>query len=183
MNKLIIILIFFLLTSCCKEGMQVNSYILTESEKEGIPYLLNQHSKFLHSNGFEFDLEVTGKLIETMKTENEHCGDDWSEYETLKINLTSTIPELSILLEAAPAEIDKNLKISINNKTLFRLDLSAPPDIDTLLISGKQFINVYHTNSFLQDTTVILPKQIRYSKAVGIIQIIMTNNETYTINE
>lgn len=179
----ITVIFLLLLSSCCKEGTEVNKYLLTDSEKAAIPYLPNETIKFNYTNGFEFDMVVADKQTEWRTTETQHCGDNWSKYEVLVISLNSTTPELHIKLESIPKEIDRNTIISINNKTQFHLNLLGEPNIDTLTVNGNTFANIYQADSFWSDTLVIRPKQILYSKEVGIIQITMTDNERFTINE
>ena len=185
MNRNFRIMVIFLLflSSCCKEGTEVNQYLLTDSEKADIPYLTNDIIKFNHTNGFEFDMVVTGKQTEWRTTETQHCGDNWSKYESLIISLNSSTPELHIKLEVFPKEIDQSLIISINNKSQFQLNLQGAPNIDTLTVNGTTFSNIYQADSFWSDTLVIRPEQILYSKEVGIIQITMSDDERFTINE
>lgn len=182
MNKYLTIIVLLLLSSCCKEGIEVNRYILTDYEKESIPYLTNETIKFSHTNGFEFDLTVTNRQAELRKTEIHHCGDNYSTYEILTVELISNIPELYINFEVVPKDFNPYMTILVN-KYYFDLDITLEPDIDTLSINGNIFSNIYQADSHVSDSLVIIPKQILYNREVGIIQITMTNNEKFTIKK
>lgn len=163
--------------------METNQYYLTDSDKGQIPYQTNQTIAFNHSNGFEFDLTTTGRKTEWRTTETEHCGDNWSKYEALIVELRSIVPELYIYLEVLPKEIHRLLRISINKNAQFQFDLTSQPDIDTLTINGIEYSDIYQAESFSSDTSIIVPREILYSKEIGIIQITMSNNERFTIDE
>lgn len=178
-----ILFLFLVLSSCCKDGVELEPYLLSDSEKVSIPYSPNETVPFIHTNGFEFDLTVTGQQIEWRTTETEHCGDNWAKYETLIYDLNSTIPEFHIKLEVYPKEINRYISISINNKTNFGLYLPGEPDIDTLIINGNTYANIFKAESYWSDTLLINPKQILYAKEVGIIQITMSDSTQFTINE
>jgi hypothetical protein len=162
--------------------MESNKYILSDSEKEFIPYAINETINFIHSEGFEFNLNVINKNTEFRKTETDHCGDDYTSYEALNLELESSIPELYINVEINPNNLSPYLIISVN-KNNFYINMRQNPDIETVTINGKEFYNVYQTESNIVDTSLITPKQILYNKEIGIIKITMTNNETFTINK
>ncbi|MDZ7775515.1 MAG: hypothetical protein U5L09_07895 [Bacteroidales bacterium] len=181
MTKYLIIFLF-VVTACCKEGNETSKYLLTDFEKESIPYSENESVPFIHSNGFEFDLTVTSRTTVLNKTETQHCGEDYSTYETLLAELSSDTPEFYINFEVVPVTFNPHMTIKIN-KYYFDLDIVSDPDFDTLTINEKEFGQVYMADSFTTDTTVIRPHRVLYNKEVGIIQISMTNNESYTINQ
>jgi hypothetical protein len=182
MNKYLTIIVLLIFSSCCKDGVEVNNYTLTDYEKESIPYLANEIVKFRHTNGFEFDLTVISRQTELRKTEIHHCGDNYSTYETLTVELISNIPELYINVNIVPKEINPHMTILVN-KYYFDLDMTSEPDIDTLIANGDIFNNIYQMDSYTSDTLVITPKQVLYNKEVGIIQITMTDNEKITIKK
>lgn len=182
MNKYPAIIVFLLLSACCKDGIEVNRYVLSDYEIESIPYLINESVEFKYTNGFKFYLTVSSRQTEVRKTETHHCGDNYSTFETLTVELLSNNPELYIHFEVVPKEFNPYMTISIN-KYYFDLDITSEPDIDTLTINGKKFNNIYQVDSHTSDTLVIRPKQVLYNKEVGIIQITMTDNEKFTINE
>ena len=184
MNKhFIAIITLLLLSACCKDGVEKNKYVLTDIERVAIPYTSNQTIQFKHTNGFQFDLVVLSQKTELERSETKHCGDDYVTYEIYKVELRSNIPELYINLEVFPEVIDRFMSVSINRNSNFGLNLTSQPDIDTLKLNGNEFYNVYQADSFWSDTLTIRPKHILYNKEVGIIQITMTDDETFTIDE
>jgi hypothetical protein len=116
------------------------------------------------------------------RTEIEHCGDNYSTYESLIVELTSNVPELYIKMNIVPNEFNPQMTILLNGY-YFDLDINSEPEIDTLVFNGNIFSNIYQMDSYASDTLVITPKQILYNKEVGIIQITLTNNEKITIKE
>lgn len=182
MNRYITIILLFLLGSCCKDGVEVKRYLLSEIEKECIPYKNGETIGFIHSKGYEFDIGVSNRNIKLERTESYHCGDNYSSYESLKVDLVSDIPELYIKLEMVPREFFPLMTVSINS-TYFNLDISSEPHFDTLTINEKMYTNIYLGKTFIADTLTILPGTILYNKEYGIIQIVMTNEEKFTLNK
>lgn len=182
-RHLITIIAFLLLSACCRDGVEKNKYVLTDDERGAIPYISNQTIKFKHTNGFEFDLVVLSLKTELERSETKHCGDDYVTYEIYKVELRSNIPELYINLEVFPEVIDRFMSVSINRNSRFGFNVTSQPDMDTLTLNGNEFYNVYQADSYLSDSLTIRPKHILYNKEVGIIQITMSDNETYTIDE
>ena len=182
MNRYTTIILLFLFCSCCKEGVEVNRYLLSEYEKEYIPYNIDETIGFIHSNGYEFDIAVSNSNTRMESTEIHHCGDNYSTYESLTVELLSNTPELHVKLEMVPNEFNPLMTVSINSN-FFYLNLSSEPDIDTLTINEKTYNNIYVGESFFTDSLTILPRKILYNKENGIIQIEMTNEEKYSINE
>ena len=182
-RNLIVILSFLLLSACCIDGVEKSKYLLNADERAAIPYTADQAIRFKHTNGFEFDLAVINLQTELETIETKHCGDDYVTYEIYKVELRSNIPELYISLTLFPEIIDRFMTVSLNRNSGFALDIRSQPDMDTLTIDGNEFYNVYQADSFLSDSLTIRPKHILYNKEVGIIQITMTDNETFTINE
>lgn len=182
MNRYITIILLFLLNSCCKEGVEINRYLLSEPEKECIPYRIDETIGFIHSNGYEFDIAVSKRNTRMESTEIHHCRDNYSTYESLTVELLSNTPELHVKLEMVPNEYNPLMTVSINS-SFFYLNISYEPEIDTFIINEKTYNNIYVGETFITDSLTILPRKILYNKANGIIQIEMTNEEKYTINE
>ena len=174
-KSLLIILLF--LTACCKDGTETSKYYLTDFEMGFIPYAEADDVAFRHSGGYEFNLNTTKRSIEFRRTPTEHCGEDYSTYETLVAELQSNSPELYIHLE----HFFPVMSIEINNY-YFDIDLSLEPDYDSLTVDGQAYHNVYHAESTTADSTIIRPQELYYNKESGIIQTLMTNHESYTIN-
>lgn len=182
MHKYIKILLLLSLSSCCKEGEELERFLLSAKEKTSVPYKTNDLISFTHTNGFDFNLTVSNRQSEMKETETDDCKSGFSSYESLNINLFSTIPEFFIDIELVPEDYNPFLSISVNSY-YFDLDLTSAPDLDTLLLNEKKYPDVYILESFVTDSLVIAPNQVLYNKKNGIIKIIMTNNEEFTINQ
>ena len=182
MNRYLIILFLFTLTSCCKDSIEVNRYNLSDNEKEFIPYSDNQTIRFIHSNGLQFNMNVTNIYTEFERTKTEHCGENYVSSEIKTAKLESEIPELMISVSITPKEFNPIMGIDINNSYLQK-DLTNKADYDTLLINNNKYINVYVFENQISDTTIIYPYKVLYNRTYGIIQIIMTNNEKFTISK
>jgi len=184
MNRnLIILTAFLLLSACCKDTIEEDKFFLTDYDRAAIPYTLNQTIPFKHSNGFEFDLAVTGIDTQWETTDTKHCGDSYSSFEIYKVELKSIIPELHINIQVFPKEINRHMNISINSNAGFGLNYAAQPDMDTLILNGIEYYDVYQTDSFWSDSLTIRPMSILYNKEIGILQITTTANETFTIDQ
>ena len=170
------------LNSCIPEGQETGKYELTNEERQNIPYLAGEWIAFSHSKGFEFDLTVSSKDIKSQKSEINHAGDDYFTYETLTTVLESNVPELVINLTVFPLTYNPFLAIEINGY-FFEIDLSAAPEWDRLTIGEKEYLNVYQAVSQDSDVEIIKPKKVFFSKEQGLIQIIMTNDEKFTVKE
>jgi len=182
MNKYLVILILLITSSCCKDSIETGRYYLSDNEKEFIPYTENQKVKYKHSNGFEFYMNVINVKIEFQRTKTEHCGENYVLFETKTVKLQSDIPELNISVSIPPKEFNPIITIIINNSYLQK-DLINKADFDTLIIDNNKYIDVYQFENQISDTTIIYPYKVLYNKTNGIIQIIMTDNEKFTISK
>lgn len=182
LHKFLIILLALLIGACCKKSKQTGTYTLSTFEQQCIPYVENTLVKFKHSNGFEFDVKVDKRQSNFLKSEVQHCGDNYAIYESLSVLLSCSNPDLNINLEILPKNYRPIFTISINNYG-FYINTDAVPTIDTLVINGKEYYNIYEINAQVMDSTVIRPRQVLYNKVNGIIQITMTHDEKFTINE
>jgi hypothetical protein len=99
--------------------LEVNRYLLTEIEKECIPYQNNETIGFIHSNGYQFDVTVSNRHTRMERTEVHHCGENYSTYESLKVELFSNTPELYANLEMVPNEYNSLMTVSINSNNFY----------------------------------------------------------------
>ena len=182
MNKYLIIFVFFIFSSCCKESIEVNRYNLSDEEKMFIPYLNNQTIPFYHSNSFDFNVKVTNLDTEFLRTKTEHCGENYVSYEIKTAQLQSEIPELNISISITSKVFNPIISININNSFLQK-DITDGPDFDTLSIDNMNYLDVYQIENNISDTTIIYPEKVFYNRTYGIIQIIMTNHDKFTIRK
>lgn len=172
-----------LIAACCPEGRETKRFMLTEAEKEFIPYAPGQEIEFVHSGGFSFDLSVTEIRTGMMRTETEHCGEDYSSYELRTAVLQSNIPELYISLSISPRDFSPVLSIVINDDHYFQLNTTENPGIDSISLHGRYYFEVYEMKDNWADTTLIVPQRVLFNRQSGLLHITMTNGEEYTINE
>jgi len=182
MNKYLTILILLITSSCCKDSIEIARYYLTENEKEFIPYTENQKIKYKYSNGFDFYMNVIDVKTEFKRTKTEHCGENYVSFESKTAYLQSDIPDFNISISIKPKEYCTDIGIMINNSYLQK-DVSVKADFDTLIIDNNKYFNVYQFENHIIDTTIINPYKVLYNKTDGIIQIIMTDDEKFTISK
>jgi len=184
MNKYLIIIILLLIGACCKDSIELKRYLLTDTEKSVIPYSNNEKVRFAHSNGFEFDISVSNITISLERTETEHCGENYISFEKILVNLQSNTPELYINISIVPFEYyNDNMSISVNSYYFDSKPINSAPDIDILKLGDRIFLDVYEFTNENCDPAIICPKTVFFNKNVGIIQIKMTNDETFTITD
>jgi hypothetical protein len=180
MNRYLVVLFLLITSSCCKDSIESDRYVLSDNEKEFIPYTEDQKVKYKYSNGFEFYMNVTNVKIDFQRTETEHCGEKYISFETKVAKLQSNIPELNISASIMPSEFYPIITITVNN-SCFQKDVTKKADFDTLVVDGNRYIDVYQFENKITDTTIIYPHKVLYNQTKGIIQIRMTDGEKFTI--
>jgi hypothetical protein len=118
-----------------------------------------------------------------MRTETEHCGDNYASYEVKTVILQSDIPELYISLSISPRDFYPVLSFVINDDHYFQLNTTEDPGIDSIELNGRLFPDVYEMTDNWADTSLIVPGRVLFNRQNGLLQIVMTNGEEYTINE
>jgi len=210
-----IIVISYLLSSCCAGGdsVETGKYKLSEKEKELIPYSENQRIGFKSDSGDEFDFIVTHESVEWKKMNDDNarrpfCESDFFYSQNKKVVLESEIPSFNIKffmdsrhhkeIEDSDNYYEYNLPffdVSIN-------DFSFPISYDSLSniscekyypieymelhksiqINNRVYKNVleskYTSNNEKEEA---YPSSIFYSNE-GLLQIIMSDNKIYYIN-
>jgi hypothetical protein len=189
--------------SCCDDPVEVNRYNFNNQELEILPYSLNQVVPFEHSNGYKFDLKVTKNSLEWKEDhpfcEYGCCDAGYFSYQNKTVVLSSSYPALNIEFQMnandEPADqfqsnslyikINWNQNAQILYDSLFEIQASQGKIFyDSLLINQKMYYKVIESDlitNYSTDSTVIEPKSILYNKAFGLLQIKISNNETYSI--
>jgi hypothetical protein len=203
---IIIVAIPLAFTSCCnEEDVEVARYNLTESELALIPYTLGQRVTFTHSNGYEFDAFVDDIATEWQQyydfCEWYCCGQEYFSYQTKRVLLRSSYPNLRMrfkLSENFYGEYSPmNINFDINHRHIVTIPydslgnfLTEAPEIfihDSVSLNGITYHCVaeklFDFHMFVDDKEVNTPYSILYSKSIGLLQIKMSNNETFTIKE
>ena len=169
------------LQSCCNKSTEIGRYKLSDTEKSFIPYEKGQNVMFFYSGNSEtFSCDVMSLQVYETKTFSEHCNEDYYVYEFEVAELISNNPQLYLSLQVMPIDYNPNMSITINN-THFNFDITKAPDLDTVYIQGFPFTEVYKIKSGANNNDVIEPAQVLFNKEYGILQIKLTNDETYDI--
>lgn len=196
------VIMLFILSSCCiKEGDEIARYPLSTAEKALLPYAIGDVLPFEHSAGFAFHFEVTEveekweKITEPC--EWNCCGVDFYSYEVKKCVLFSAYPfmEIHTTISKEFQHFDERfMEVRINNDYAawlyydslanFLCDDTTAICHDSLVVNDTTFYKVYEKS--LQpwygsiNTESVYPKTIVMGEA-GLIQIKMSNNETYSL--
>ncbi len=188
-------------TCCNEESVETERILLTEKENNLINYSLDQVIKFKHSNGFTFDLLVESDDVRFRRSDmycDECCGGEYTSYEERYVALNSQYPEFSISLNLENRHFseEKSIEFKINNygtRLLYNKNNEFICDSlaichDKININNNIYFNVlekeleylFNFNDSLE--LDFYPKKILYNKEVGVVQIKMSNNESYFID-
>lgn len=197
----IFVIIPFIIVSCCDDQVEIARFELTQNEKGLIPYTLDQNITFIHSNGHEFDFNVTVNEIKWLEhhdfCEWSCCGQEYFSYQQKTVKLESVYPIINISLylggdlwgEYYPdmlfVEFNRNeVSFPFDNETKFICDtLTKTEHFDSLFFGDMMYYDVYmkdFDSNHFADTSVLNAKTLFYN-SIGILQIKMTNDETFTI--
>lgn len=169
-----------LFTSCCKEGYELVRYSFSDQDKAFCPYVGSQKITFTHSRGYEFSLNSNASELKTTQVGPESCEDNYYSFDSQVIILESSVPELLIEFNLYPSSYSSAVNIKVN-RALFTIDKKSPPNFEKLTIEGKEYKNVYVANHTEKENVTIFPTKIYYNAQYGVIQIKMTNDDTFTI--
>ena len=204
-NKILLGFLLLLLSGCCfEDDVEVACYSIADEELSFIPYTLNQDLKFKHSNGFEFSA-----YVDNIETEWDQyydfcewfcCGQEYFSYEVMRVYINSTYPSLNMRIRLNESyygdyhpmnvHFDINhrhfLSIPYDSTGTFVLDYTDAILHDSVVLNSNTYRCVvekpFDFHMFTDDSTVVVPQSILYSN-YGLLQIKMSNNETYTIQE
>ncbi len=178
----LLILTLFFVSSCCEESHEAARYLLTDKEKSFIPYDKGDSVKFIHSGGNEIGFEVVNEYTYLDMTHTEHCGENYVSYEYKVAELFSVAPYLNLTLKVTPVQFYPFLEIKFNSYD-FQINISLPPQMDSVKLGENTFYNVYKAESNMYDNPEIHPDRVLYNKQFGVLQINFTNNDSITIKK
>ncbi len=186
--------------TCCNDiPVETGKVPLSESEIGLIPYSLGQTITFQHSNGFGFDFLVTKDEYEWNPDNycDECCGGEYTSYQRRTVSLNSEYPGFNISLSINSFQYtdteEKSIDVRINRySTYLKYDNTSKLICGNVVCHDEISINntiyhnvmestlenVYGTNSSID----LYPQKIFYNTDFGIIQVKMSNNETYSLN-
>lgn len=206
LNVFYALIVSLALSSCCNEDpVETARYELKDQELVMIPYQQGESIPFKHSNGLEFNFYVAESKVEWMEyhefCEWFCCPSYYFSYQTKTAQLESEYPRLSIRLSVggtqygdySPMQLAVNLNyshlaaIQYDSTYQFVADTIYRAIIhESILVNNAVFEDViekyFDYYGSVPDSTILMPKSILYNKQVGLIQIKMTNDESYTIN-
>jgi hypothetical protein len=201
----IFIFLFFsvAITGCCKnDSVELARYGLSDAEMSLIPYKTGEKITFGHSEGYEFQFEVTENIVEWEK-ETEFCewfccAPDYYSFQMRTTVIESSYPDFSITYEMTGHDWDHGpgwLDFKINHRHFLTLQYDSSAQFimedstaiwrDTATINNHLFRGViekkFENHMYTNDSSKILPESIMYNKKYGLLQIKMTNNEKFSI--
>lgn len=200
------ILVSFLVTFCCRdESEETARYELSPEELNLLPYQYGEKINFLHSMGYSFDFTVTEERLEWKKyydfCEWNCCGNDYFSYQTKTIILESAYPRFHIEFSQGGSRYHDYIPFALNMEmnysyfTQFPYDslavfindsLSQTSFFDSLVLHDNLFYDVVKRDFEFyrpeEDSTLLLPGSV-YLNSLGLLQIEMTNNESFTLNQ
>lgn len=189
-------------SACCREESQeIARYELSASELDLIPYSLGEKVNFIHSNGYTFDFTVSNEECKWERGDNfceeNCCGVDYFSYQVKTTTLESSYPQFTLrfsLGNSASFEgASNNLVISLNGYSFIvqydeEINLLSNTTEHTILLESITLNNKHYSNviekTFIYDdssTSGLRVEKMYYNK-LGLLQIKLSNNETYTIN-
>jgi hypothetical protein len=194
----------FALTSCCRdESVETARYQLSGNELKLIPYENGQKISFVHSNGYEFDFTVTEDKLEWQVYQEfcewNCCGLDYYSYQVRTTKLASAYPDLAIEMSLSSDAYNlypRIFSLNINNRHFLSIQydslanfICSPSNgticFDTVSIQNEIFTDViekkFDMHYFIEDSTILVPESILIN-SLGLLQIKMSNAETFSIN-
>lgn len=185
-------------TCCYDDPIEIEKVALSESEIQLIPYSINQSINFKHSNGFTFDFFVTEDNYNWKRDSycDECCGEEYTSYQERVVTLQANYPEFNIVLSLNNLDYFQiqerilNLKVNRYQSPLKYDDRSEFVCENTIchneiVINNKTYFNVIEStleNRFNDNSNNLHPQKVLYNNDFGIIQIKISNNETYSLN-
>lgn len=181
LNKILVFILILVINSCCKEGYELSSYKMSDEDKRFVPFSEDEKLTYKHSNGFVFPLDVVSVTSQTHQVGPNSCEDNYYSYDSQTVVLKSAVPELYLEIETYATTYSPIITITYN-RSVFKVNKKALPQYNELVVGDKTYTNVYKA-TFVDDNleNTIYPSTLYYAPNVGVIQIKMTNNDTFTI--
>lgn len=204
-NIIYLFVILLITHSCCNEDpVETARYELSDQELMLIPYNQGESISFKHSNGFEFSLYVSELIV---KWEEYHefcewfcCPSYFFSYQIKRAKLQADYPKLNIGLSIGSTQYGNyspmELVVDLNNRHFAHIHYDSAYHFvsdtvykailyESIIINDKVYSDVvekfFDYHYYVQDTSILLPKSILFNR-LGVLQIKMSNDETYSIN-
>lgn len=189
-------ILLILLGACCRgESEEAASYPLSPKVQSLIPYTSEQEIDFLHSNGYAFTMHVVESSVQWEKESNfcewSCCDNDYYSFQQKTVSLSSTEPNFFLTITLGDdwwTDFNKEITFRLhNNYCALAYDSTGcllTSDLvqyhDSLVIPEVTYQDVYALPFLNAKDSLSLDFDTLYYSTLGIIQIKMTNGETYT---
>ncbi len=205
MKQIQTLILLLIVSSCCmKESIEIARYELTADELELLPYTNEEKINFIHSNGYTFDFNVTENKVEWKEhhgfCEWNCCGNDYFSYQLKTTVLESSYPKFHVEFSLGGSTFGDYSPQVLNMRINHRHFIQFPYDslahficdsvtktvyYDSISLNNQMYYKVvmkkFDSHYVVNDSSALEPKSI-YFNNLGMIQLEMSNYETYTIN-
>lgn len=196
-NTLLILASVFIIS--CGTSNETGHSTLSQSEKELIPYKIDDKVTFSFSDSVDFQLKVTSRISTMEKDLYENVGElsksDYINNEVEETTLYSSNPKMkfTITLDADKKKIDKNklkvFKITFNEINRFEIfydsiELRSNSNntlLDSIKINNIVYHSVYRSinSSYSGDAKTLHPQYLFYNKKNGVLRLQLSNDKNY----
>ncbi|MBI9069169.1 MAG: hypothetical protein JEZ09_17870 [Salinivirgaceae bacterium] len=192
MKKLIYLIFSILLYGCLPcDTIMIENGALPDSTLKYVPYVNGKTYKFKHSNGLKVNYKTTRETHEEWTSCAECCKYEY-HYE---VNSTILIPDYPIFEFQFQIDnrdtLNYNCYASIGKYGFYiptnnEYDIDYYEQVDSVQIDSVYYYQVFklksnYDNYYSRDSIYV--DSIYYSYDKGIIKILLSNNENYTIYE
>jgi len=192
------ILVFFailaIFSSSCKQcdpPTLIQLVPISEENLAMLPYKKCDTLTLVHSGGkiIKFAIEQTSSKEQTYC--EDYCCDTNYEYEVIRTFLQPDYPIFDIEFYMTGFESNQvQLSVSMGNSSMIIPTIDITREYyqakDSVFIGNTWYRSVYclktYTDSYVQNGFEIYPDSLFYNYTEGILQIKMTNNETFTLS-
>jgi hypothetical protein len=191
MKKLLIIIMSSVLLYGCPpcDPIIIDLGPLPASALAFVPYLEGQTYRLKHSGGLVISYTASRETRQEMPDYGRSC-DHVYKYEVNSTKLTPDYPVYTFMFEISnpdTSRISCNLYFVHNHFTIAGgyEDLNPDTYADSMLIGDQYFYQVYkiRNSGFFYDREPIYADSLYYNYEYGILQIKMSNGESFTIYE
>jgi hypothetical protein len=177
-NYLYVLLLVITLQGCC-DGDEMGRELLSDEERELLPYQEDVTVPFIHSEGFEFNAMV--RLENTFYASNSGDDDSCADYiaiESLNAEFSSIIPQIEISLRVDKRPyLDGSNSLQVSAYTFVGYETSGMTE--SISVNNTVYDDVERYTSFNPEANL---SEILISQSAGIIQINYLNGDDVKIN-
>ncbi len=187
-----VVLVLFLSFGCnrCDPPQIINNGSIDETFLAMLPYKAGDTLKLIHSGGQIINFEIEENTHTEQTYQEEYCNEYLYEYQVVENIFTSDFPIFGLKTYMSNMDtISAWFGISVGQYgfTIPTNDFEREnfPPKDSVLIEKFWYKDVYaiktYVDTYFSDDHSIRPDSLFYNYTFGILQIKMTNHETYTL--